>query len=196
MVLFITVVTLAQVPLRKLEIVVPLNQNLLIIVHVNSLSDSLSVSRTMCSGDTQKAKKAAAVGGREGGRVDDGRLWFGRSVLEVKYDWLVHSWADMPPLQLKSVNSMCTDWAEWRVKPVVTATWQILWLAGQATAQVEWYKQTVYWGIQGVCDTACPCLTEYAYMCLYYGCMRETLGCIFSSVDVEHNKTWQRISVL
>lgn len=82
MVLFITVVTLAQVPWWKLEIVVPLNQNLLIIVHVNSLSDSLSVPRTMCSRDTEKAKEEGTVGGRD----DDGRLWFSLSVLQVKYD--------------------------------------------------------------------------------------------------------------
>ena len=82
MVLFIIVVTLAQVPWWKLEIVVPLNQNLLIIVHVNNLSDSLSVSRTMCSRDAAKAKNEGTVGERE----DDGGLRFSPSVLEVKYD--------------------------------------------------------------------------------------------------------------
>lgn len=90
----------------------------------------------------------------------------------------------MPSLQLKPVNSMCKDWAKGRAKPVVTATWQILWLAGQATVQVglERYKQTVNQGIEGVCDTAYQCLAEYAYvyMCLYsYGYMCEMIGCIF-----------------
>lgn len=61
---------------------VPLNQNLLIIVHVNSLSDSLSVSRNMCSRDTEKAKEEGTVGESD----DDGRLWFISSVLKVKYD--------------------------------------------------------------------------------------------------------------
>ena len=103
--------------------VVPLNQNLLIIVHVNSLSDSLSVSRTVCSRDEEKVKEEGTVGGRDDDH--DGRLWFSPSVLEVKYDWLVHSWVDMPSLQLQPVNSMCTDWAEWRVKAVVTATWEM-----------------------------------------------------------------------
>lgn len=90
----------------------------------------------------RESKEEGAVGGRE----DDASLWFSLSVPEVKYDWLVHSWVDMPPLQLKPVNSMCTDWVEWRVKPVVTATWQILWLAGQATARVgqERYEH-YYW---------------------------------------------------
>lgn len=79
----------------------------------------------------KKSKEQGAVGGRE----HDGRLWFSPGVPEVKYDWLVRSWVDMPSLQLKPVNSMCKDWAEGRIKPVVTATWQILWLAGQATVQ-------------------------------------------------------------
>lgn len=81
MVLFIIVVTLAQVLQWKVEIVVPLNQNLLIIVHVNSLSDSLSVSRTMCSRDTDKAKKKDVEERKNGGR-----LWFSPSVPEVRCD--------------------------------------------------------------------------------------------------------------
>lgn len=61
---------------------VPLNQNLLIIVRANSLSDSLSVSRFMCSRDTEDTKEEGTVGRRD----DDRRLWFSPSELEVKYD--------------------------------------------------------------------------------------------------------------
>lgn len=53
---------------------------------------------------------------------------------------------------------------------------------GHSSSRVGGYKQTVYYGIQGVCDTACPCLAEYAYVCLClysYGCMCEMMGCIF-----------------
>lgn len=54
----------------------------------------------------QKTKDEGTAGESE----DDGGLWFSPIVLEVKYDWLVHSWVDMPSLQMKPVNSMCTDW--------------------------------------------------------------------------------------
>lgn len=103
----------------------------------------------------------------------------------------------MPSLQLISVNSMCTDWAERRVKPVVTATWQILWLAGQATAQVDWdgiNKRSTRGFRVRVCDTACPCLAEYAYVLyvcvrLCNGCMLEMMGCMCSCFDTKHNTT-------
>lgn len=55
----------------------------------------------------------------------------------------------MLSLQLKPVNSICADLSD--RKCVVTATWQILWLAGQAVAQVGFgrYKQTVDYGDGG-----------------------------------------------
>ena len=66
----------------KVKIAVPLNQDLLIIVHVNSLSDSLSISRIMCSRDPEKAEKKELHERRE----DDDRLCFSLGVPEVKYD--------------------------------------------------------------------------------------------------------------
>lgn len=62
------------------------------------------------------------------------RAFVAKRMLNVKYDWLVHSGADMPSLQLKSVSSTGRDCGGHRVKTVVNTRRQILWLAGQAAA--------------------------------------------------------------
>lgn len=55
---------------------------------------------------------------------------------------------------------------------------------GHSSSRVGGYKQTVNYGIQGVCDTTCQTLTcgvTHVCVCLYsYGYMREMMGCIFS----------------
>lgn len=107
-------------------------------------------------------KRPADSRGKEGtfgGKGGKTRALVADRVPDVKYDWLVRSGAGVSPLQPKSVSSSGTDCCERGVKTVVNTRRQILWLAGQAAAQVDCDS------INKHPDTAGPCLAGYT--CAY-----------------------------
>lgn len=97
----------------------------------------------------------------------------------------------MPLLQLKSVSLTGRDCSGRRVKTVVNTRRQILWLAGQAAAQVDCDSINKY------PDSAGPCLAGYTcmYVRVCVGDARNDGLYLNPYFDMEHNTGWQKQSV-
>lgn len=103
---------------------------------------------SLCARETQRQQREGTVEGR----MDGWRELVAYCVLEVKYDWLAHSWVNMPAPQLKSVNPMCTDMKLQTCCGCHMANIMVGW-PGHSSNRRGWYKQTVYTKGFRVCVT-------------------------------------------